>query len=178
MSNLTALLTTLNTRRRVALGKAPLKSWKESQAKLEAAINAITWTDEHQATLSAEIDAQRKADEAVFEPEVKVMPTKAAKGVKAPKRNTRVKVQPITTGLADTGKKAKVKAAKKVKASKARVAAEGTFTLSDLARELNVNPKIMRAKARRHADDLKAHRTGDSWSFTTASKAAVTAILK
>lgn len=75
-------------------------------------------------------------------------------------------------------KTSKAKAPKKpVKAAKKAKAAPATgdsFTLADLARDLKINPKVARAKARRHK--LKAD--ADGWTFNAARRDEVTSILK
>jgi hypothetical protein len=56
---------------------------------------------------------------------------------------------------------------------------KGTFTLAGLARELGVNPKVARAKARRHEKDLAAFRSGtDGWLFQDSHKADVSKVIK
>ena len=54
-----------------------------------------------------------------------------------------------------------------------------TFTLSELCKELDINPKIARAKARRRADKLEAYRVGDEgWTFDAKHREAVTKLFR
>lgn len=153
---------------RADCGQPPLKSWKASRANLDTALTA------------AKVAAEAALEKKIADAEVTVIPAHAAKGVKAPRSTSkRVKVAPITTGLADTGEKP-AKQPKAAKASKARKSTPSTdsFTLADLARELGINPKVARAKARRHSKELDAMRSGDSWDFANSHKAAVSKIIK
>lgn len=45
-----------------------------------------------------------------------------------------------------------------------------TIALADLARELNINPKIARAKARRRSDELPKTLNDESWTFPASAK--------
>src|SRR5262245_5006349 len=45
-----------------------------------------------------------------------------------------------------------------------------TVTLAQLARDLNINPKVARAKARRHAADLPKTVGDDNWIFPASAK--------
>jgi hypothetical protein len=57
---------------------------------------------------------------------------------------------------------------------------EGTFSLADLARELNINPKVARAKARRHSDKVDVLRGSGlaQWVFPATARSALTELLK
>lgn len=95
-----------------------------------------------------------------------------------------------------TAEKARVKSNKKVEAAKAsvkkpadtstnvkkpKVEKKGdgsTFTLADLARDLDINPKVARAKARRHAAKVDELRGGESgWTFPAKARDGLTKIL-
>lgn len=54
------------------------------------------------------------------------------------------------------------------------------FTVAELARELDIDPKVARAKLRRHEDDIKKlHSKGqDRWSFPNKAKDQIRKILK
>lgn len=70
------------------------------------------------------------------------------------------------------------KQAPKAKGRKVALPAN-TFSLANLARDMNVNPKIARAKARRHAKELAQYRHGtDGWLFKDSAKDHVTKFLK
>lgn len=75
--------------------------------------------------------------------------------------------------------KANAKADRKRTADEKKTAAT-TFSLADLAREMGVNPKIARAKARRNAADFTKLRVrGDyGWVFPMKAKADVSRLLK
>src|SRR5262245_58900952 len=45
-----------------------------------------------------------------------------------------------------------------------------TVTLAQLARDLNINPKVARAKARRHAAELPKTVGDDNWIFPASAK--------
>lgn len=51
------------------------------------------------------------------------------------------------------------------------------ITLSDIARDLKIDPKASRAKARRNADISKLAQ-GDAWAFKPADVAKVKKLLK
>ena len=55
-----------------------------------------------------------------------------------------------------------------------------SFTLADLARDHSIDPKVLRAKARRHAEQLGALHDGksDKWTFPASSLTKVLSILK
>jgi hypothetical protein len=75
-------------------------------------------------------------------------------------------------------KKAARKAAGKV--SKIREKNPDEITVADIARELDIDPKVARAKLRRHEDKIKSlHTKGqDRWTFPKSAKAKIMAILK
>ncbi|USN16565.1 hypothetical protein POLEWNIK_00390 [Brevundimonas phage vB_BpoS-Polewnik] len=54
-----------------------------------------------------------------------------------------------------------------------------TFTLSELAADLDIQPKIARAKARRNKDKLAGYMTGDEgWHFLTKYRSEVAKLIK
>ena len=66
-------------------------------------------------------------------------------------------------------------------APKTKVAAEPkVFSLADLARDLELDPKIARAKARRNADSFNKLRVkgDDHWNFPVAKREAVSRLLQ
>lgn len=148
---------------RADVGKTPLKAWKLSRTNLEQAIENIL------PLVQAEFDRKVAEAEAVDTPapEIKAEHDGEANHFK----------------LNDAGQKA-VKAARekkvkgKTKSAKARVG--DIFSLADLARELKINPKVARAKARRHEKDLKPFTAGNDnrWEFLMSEKAGVTSIIK
>lgn len=75
-------------------------------------------------------------------------------------------------------KQAKRKAAGKV--SKTREKNPDEITVADIARELDMDPKIARAKLRRHEDKIsKLHSKGqDRWTFPKSARKVIADILK
>jgi hypothetical protein len=75
-------------------------------------------------------------------------------------------------------KQAKRKAAGKVPKSREKNPDE--ITVADIARELDMDPKIARAKLRRHEDKIsKLHSKGqDRWTFPRSAKKTIADILK
>lgn len=71
-------------------------------------------------------------------------------------------------------------ATKTASAKPAKVAAEPkTFALADMARDLKMDPKIARAKARRTADIGKLRIKGeDHWVFSASKREAVSRLLQ
>lgn len=66
------------------------------------------------------------------------------------------------------------------KVAKSREKNPDEVTVADIARELDIDPKIARAKLRRHEDKIKSlHTKGqDRWTFPKSAKAAIAKILK
>ena len=66
------------------------------------------------------------------------------------------------------------------KAPKRKAVAENEITVADIARELDIDPKVARAKLRRHEAKLeKLHTKGqDRWTFPKTAKKDIIAILK
>jgi len=119
-----AKLAELNTLRTIA-GLKPLKAWKDSTAKLDAAIFAFT---------------QKK--EVVEENKNKIDEVTADK-----------KSEP-----------AKAKTVKKTKAAKTEKPADGT-SIATIASELDMDPKVARAKLRRAFPDHEG-----AWNFTNKAE--------
>jgi hypothetical protein len=53
-----------------------------------------------------------------------------------------------------------------------------TITVAAVARELGINPKVARAKCRRHAEKLSVDYTNDGWVFVASRKAELVAFLR
>lgn len=66
------------------------------------------------------------------------------------------------------------------KVSKVREKNPDEITVADIARELDIDPKIARAKLRRHEDKInKLHTKGqDRWTFPKSAKKTIADILK
>ena len=76
--------------------------------------------------------------------------------------------------------KEKVEAKQKARAEKPKVEKNpNEITVADIARELDIDPKVARAKLRRHEDKLtKLHSKGqDRWTFPKAAGAEIKKIL-
>lgn len=71
------------------------------------------------------------------------------------------------------------RSAPKAKAAAAPAANAKVFTLAALARDLKVDPKVARAKARRNADQFGKLRSkgADNWTFPVARREAVSQLL-
>jgi hypothetical protein len=120
-------LTELNALR-TAAGMKPLKAWKESKAKLDAAV----------AKLQETMPALTRA---------------------------------MTTDAKPAGKKVVVK-----KTAAKKATGEGV-KVSTIAEELGIDPKVARAKLRRHFGDTPKSG-GGQWVFTKDKVAEIKAILK
>lgn len=142
------LLRRLNSLRE-DVGKPELRSWRGSRLEL---INAID-------TVKVEAEAALEARLAAVENGPSVL--------EGHPLHTHFKA----LDAADPKKQRRAKPAAEPKAPKHR---DGdTFTLSELAAEHDVLPKNARSRARRHADALKPHMTGDGWVFKTSAYDAV-----
>jgi hypothetical protein len=124
-------LATLNTLR-AKNGMPPLKAWKESKAKLEAAIGKLA----AKAPLKDQLEVSAKPKD---KPAAKDKPAKVTK---------------------PAAKKANV---------------EGV-SVSTIAKELGIDPKVARAKLRRQ-DDVPCIE-GSQWLFDKADVSKIKAILK
>lgn len=74
----------------------------------------------------------------------------------------------------------RAKRAAEGKVPKRKEVGKDEITVADIARELNMDPKIARAKLRRHEDKLtKLHTKGqDRWTFPKSAAAEIKKILK
>lgn len=155
MSTTAELFNTLNTLR-VAAGKTALKAWKESRAKLEAAIaKEMGRTPEFeasQAELAAQIDRQKVID------------------AKTPKVEEVDEAPKASVGAARSPKKAAVD----------RETKKGDVWLTELCTRHSLHPKVARAKLRRlYAGDTKSlPALQGRWSWKAADVPAVIALLK
>lgn len=162
MSNTTTMLVELNTLR-AARGQSSLKSWKGSTAALEQTINAYKVKKVEPAVAEG---AYPNAKVAEHSTELKGTDAKARDVIK--KANT-----PKPEKAAKPAKVAKAKPAK----AKAAKPTSDHVSLADIARELGIEPKLARAKARR-SDEITKLATGDTWAFKPADVAAVKKLLK
>lgn len=132
----------------------PLKAWKESRAKLEAAVANIP---EHMTDEQA--DANVAADEATREP-------------------TKLDYEAANDGVIQGVSPVEhpPEPARRVKPPKA--SNEGTRTIPELARKLGKKEKVARAKCRRWGSKLRPlMRDAGAWRFDNANTAQVCAIL-
>lgn len=223
-------------RLRVNAGKAELKSWKASQAKLDDAVKALedqgfidalpgANTDAAPQIDDPEVAAARPEPEKKEEPKVtKVEKVGLARGLDTEPyaRNCRERVRDHREKEKRDAKKNKVelseadqdqtkdeakarkpkkiagevdakkdpeKAARqkkhiedkqKARAEKPKVEKNpNEITVADIARELDIDPKVARAKLRRHEDKLtKLHSKGqDRWTFPKTAGAEIKKIL-
>ena len=146
---------------RIDLGMSPLKSWKDSGAKLQIAIEKLEakkaaaagpsiiqkQVEEHKAAVDK---IARKANVPVKNVEATV--TRLAKELGDKQRKTRnaaQKEKPAMKMIKDNmSKKAAVKNGKNLKAHKT-----GAINVADIASELGINAKVARATLRRKGID-------------------------
>lgn len=145
---------------RVARNQPALKSWKGSRAALEQTITAYKTRKVEPAIAEGAYDTKTKAEAST-----------ELKGVHAKKREA---IRKANEPKAAAPKTMEAKTSKP--AAKAKPASD-LVSLADIARELKIEPKLARAKARRN-DELKKLAQGDAWSFKPADVAAVKKILK
>jgi hypothetical protein len=190
------LLSRLNSLR-ADLGMTALAGWKESRAKLEAAIAKAR--DAAQVALDTKVADAEAAPEKTFEElAAEHMPEILKPDAEEPAGQHS---QDVAAGLTDdhagnlenhpivkdmrandakkTKKSTKTAAPVKVSAPKKTEAKGDTVTLADIARDLKVNPKVARAKARRHSSKLETLRIAgtDGWVFPSKNRTAVVNIL-
>lgn len=216
-------------RLRVNAGKAELKSWKASQAKLDDAISKLEAEGFKDVVPGANLEAEAKTNDpevakARPAPEPTVGKPSLARGIDSDgySRHSRERVRDLREkekkalkggkvklsdaekksikdeaehrkGLVDA-KKDPEKAARQQKHiadKKAKREASGKpinkkevgkdeITVADIARDLDIDPKVARAKLRRHEDKLtKLHTKGqDRWTFPKTARKDIEKILK
>lgn len=155
------------TERKVTQGKPSLARGLDTDDYAKMSRKAVRDHREKEkkdkALLSPEDKAQIKAEAALRKGEVdpKKDPAKAARQKQH---------------IAD--KQAKREKAGKV--SKAKVLNENEISVADIARKLDIDPKVARAKLRRHEAKInKLHTKGqDRWTFPKSAEKAITEILK
>lgn len=167
MSNVNAMLAELNTMR-AERNQPALKSWKGSTAALEQTINAYKVKKVEPAVAEG---AYPNAKVAEHSTELKGTDAKARDAIK--KANTPKADGPFKRAAPT---QAKAKATKPAKA-KATKPASDNVSLADIARELGIEPKLARAKARR-SDEITKLATGDTWAFKPADVVQVKKLLK
>lgn len=145
---------------RADVGKPELASWKGSRTNLVNAIDTVK--AEAEAALEAKLAAVENGP-SVLEGHPLHTEMKALDEAKKPSRKDKQKQR-----LADAGEQRRTERADK-----------STFTLSELAAELDIQPKIARAKARRNKDKLAGYLTeGEGWVFLTKYRTEVTKLIK
>lgn len=153
------LLRRLNSLRE-DIGKPHLRSWKGTKTDLATAIETTKVLAEE--ALEARLEAVENGP-SVLEGHPLHTEMKALDAAKKPSRKDKQKQR-----LADAGEQRRTDRADKA-----------TFTLSELATDLDILPKVARSKARRNKDKLKPYMTGDDgWVFLTKHRADVTKLLK
>lgn len=176
---------------RTAVGKAPLKAWKESKAKLLEAIDKLTPRDSAGNIIAADANgviasgAPRQIDISELTPESHPI-AKANKDswnavIGKPKKSIEREAE-----LAHLD----VRERKLVKATKKEVRRQGEkqyvhavegdeVTLVQIAKELGINPRVARAKMRRvDLSKLPAGSVIGKHTYTVAGAAAVREALK
>jgi hypothetical protein len=164
MSTTTKKLAELNTLR-AARNQPPLKSWKGSTAALDQTLVAYKTRKVDPAVAEGAYPTAKQAEHATG---LKGTDAKARDAIA--KANT-PKVSKTLKAMEKTREQKAAKTAAKTKP------ASDLVSLADIARELKIEPKLARAKARRSVDIQKLAQ-GDSWSFKPADAAKVKALLK
>jgi hypothetical protein len=155
-------------------GMPIMKSWKGSRKMLEDRVNKL-----------------KKAIEQDIPP-FRVYPPAVANGAYKDDEEALRKTGHTTRGKPAHQEKKEKRAAKwvekqvgkttepKATSSKPREATPkgDHLTLADVARSINMLPKVARAKARKHAKELKKLEVGGKYKYAHASKAKVAAILQ
>ena len=108
-----------------------------------------------------------------------VVKARKAEEAKKPAKKTKAKkIAEAQDKMARSDPKVKAKMEERHSKKKAKPTGD-TFTLADLARDLDINPKVARAKTRRHATKLEAFRVGtEGWVFDGKHRAEVSKLLK
>lgn len=137
MSTTSELLNKLNVLR-AANGKPQLKSWKESRAKLEQRLRLY------------EQNTPYPNGEPDIPPYKAPQPVDHTVIASLPLSHNPDAIEPVAVPLitADDMKRVSERRAKPVREIMSDIKA-GTVTLADIARELRLNPKVLRAKMRR-----------------------------
>jgi hypothetical protein len=179
---------------RAANGKAPLKSWKESKAKLEAAIAKEMEMLEAKGIEGFEMSADELAKQAPraeiktekqLAEEIKQTIDDAAERdrierVKSSAKNVSLKIVKTVDGgkaVVKNEMHADPRPTKEImKAKRTSSSEHEPFELANVARALGIDPKLARVKARRHLKHLQIHP--DAWTFKAKDYDAVVAILK
>lgn len=179
----TEKLNELNTLR-AARNQAPLKSWKGSTAALDQTITAYKTKKVEPAVAEGAYANERQAEAST-----------GLKGTHQKKRDAIAKANVRHDSLDDRAAAAdKANAPKPEKGSMAqhaknkkdikqaaragkKQATSNLVSLADIAREIGIEPKLARAKARR-SDELTKMAKGDSWAFAPADVKKVKELLK
>lgn len=144
----------------------PLKSWKGSRAALEETITAYKT---HKVAPAVAEGAYPTATQA-----------EASTGINGTHEKKREAIRKANVPADETSTKESAMPAKSKKTNKPTKStkpASDLVSLADIARELKIEPKLARAKARR-SDEITKLAQGDSWAFKPADAATVKKILK
>lgn len=152
---------------RVVNGKNPIKAWKESKSKLVIAIEKERLSADEFAKIEKDIgdevaDADKKSA--------------AAKKSAAKKKIEKALTKPDLPEPKWAPGNTKYPAAEPKGTASKFGAPENTFTIVELAIQLNINPKVARAKLRRTAD-LPETQGDKGWVFLNDVKDALIKIL-
>lgn len=160
MKTIADLLASLNVVR-AAEGKKALTSWKGSRAKLEELCGLVPVIKVPAVVAEGAYDNGRQAEHAT-----------GVKGRDEKKRQAIKKSNPKAfSTIEDVGLLKHI-------AEKQKKASTGEFiALADIARTMGIEPKVARAKARRH-DEIAKLSKGDAWQFLPADVAKVKKFLK
>lgn len=152
---------------RDARQQPPLKSWKGSTKALDDTIEQYRIHKVAPAVAEGAYDNSRVAEHAT-----------GLKGTDEKKREA-IRKANVPADSTSTKETTMSKPTKKVATQEKRNAAsdKGLVSLADIARELKIEPKLARAKARR-STEITNLAQGDAWAFKPADAAKVKKILK
>lgn len=173
------LLAELNTLR-AQRNQPALKSWKGSRTALEQTITAYQIRKVEPAVAEGAYPNARVAEHATgmkgTDEKARQRIAKANKATFAAQRLAERTAEAVpSTSTKETAMTKPTKPAKKSTKEKTK-SDSGLVSLADIARELKIEPKLARAKARRNAD-LQKLAQGDAWEFKPADVKKVKAIL-
>lgn len=172
---------------RAERNQAPLKSWKGSTKALDETITAYTVRKVSPAVAEGAYDTTTKAEAST---ELKGTHEKAREAIRKantppPAKASAKRALDRHLGIPEETGKAKRRAEKtadRIKSMTAETSTKKTtksnyVSLADIAREIGMEPKLARAKARK-SNELTKLAQGDSWAFKPADVSQVKKLLK
>lgn len=179
---------------RTAKGQPPLKSWKGSVAALDQTLVAYKTKKVAPAVAEGAYPTAKQAEHATGlkgtdakarDAIAKANKPKAGDPVKGAKDSGAFELRRVKPDKSQRDTLASVKALATGKGKTKHVSqptgkASDLVSLADIARELKIEPKLARAKARRSEELTKLAKAagGESWAFKPADAATVKKLLK